>query len=69
MQYYENLRKARVKAKMNQSEVADRLNTTQYQISKYELGKQELTVPRFKELCLLYNVSADDILEIQKSER
>lgn len=64
MEYYVKLKEARKKAKLTQMKVSEILGTTQYQIVKYEKGIQDITVKRFKEMCILYQVSADEILEL-----
>lgn len=57
MQY--RLKKAREEAGMTQTEVAEQLNTAQYQIHKYESGKQEISFARAIDLAELYKVSLD----------
>jgi len=66
MQYFEKLKAAREDRDMSQAEVAATINTTQPQMYKYEAGLQEMTVGRLRELCLLYGVSADYILDLPK---
>ena len=66
MHYYEKLKEIREDLDMSQTTVANQLGTTQQQIYKYENGKQEMTVSKLKELCILYKVSADYILGLPK---
>lgn len=66
MEYYEKLRATREDLDITQEEIAKELKTTQAQIWKYEAGKQEMTVSKFKKLCLIYKVSADYILDLPK---
>ena len=63
MQINEKIKKAREKANMTQKELAEKMNTTQQQIWKYEKGKQDITAARLKDLCKICKVSADWILE------
>lgn len=67
MQY--RLKEARLAAGLTQEEAAAQLNTHQYQIHKYETGKQEPTFARAIDLAILYNVSLDYLagLSDQKS--
>lgn len=58
MQGYK-LKEARLYAGKSQKEVADLLNTTQVQISKYETGKQDITFSRLIMLADFYGVSID----------
>ncbi len=66
MQYFERLKAAREDKDMTQAEVAAAMNTTQPQIYKYEAGLNEMTVGKLRELCLLYGVSSDYILDLPK---
>lgn len=66
MQYAQKLKEAREDKDMTQTEVANKIGTTQQQIYKYENGKQEMTINRLKEFCQLYEVSADYILGLPK---
>lgn len=67
MKYYERLKAAREDMDLTQQEVAIKTQTTQTQIWRYESGKQEMTVTKLKQLCEIYNVSADYILGLPKN--
>ena len=62
-----NLREIRVKQGYSQLDIANVLNTTQQQYSKYETGTQELPARHIITLCKFYKVSADEILGITLS--
>lgn len=62
--YYEKLKTARKKAGYSQEQVADIINTSRSNISKYETGALEPNLETLKKLCELYNVSANYILDI-----
>lgn len=64
MQY--RLKECRKKAGLTQEQVAEALNTAQYQIHKYESGKQELSFARAIDLADLYNVSLDELAGREK---
>lgn len=66
MDYGSRLKEAREDTDLSQTAVANIIGTTQQQIYKYEKNLQEMTGTRIKELCILYNVSADYILILQK---
>lgn len=66
MEYYKKLKAAREDKDISQTKVAQKLQTTQQQIYKYEHGKQEMTVSKLKTLCEYYNISADYILGLPK---
>lgn len=60
----ENLKKARKKAKLSQEKVAEEINTSRSNISKYENETLEPNIETLKRLCELYGVSADYIIGI-----
>lgn len=60
-----NLRKIRTTKGYSQLEIANVLNTTQQQYSKYETGIQELPARHIVTLCHFYCVSADTLLGIE----
>ena len=66
MDYGTRFKERREYKEMTQTQVAEKIGTTQQQIYKYENNMQEMTGSRIKELCILYNVSADYILGLKK---
>jgi len=64
-----HLREIRVKNGYSQLEIANVLNTTQQQYSKYETGTQELPARHIVALCKFYKVSADAILGIESDSK
>lgn len=61
----ENLRKVRQENKLSQSAVAEVLNTTQQQYSKYENGTQEIPVRHVITLCQYYKITSDWLLGLR----
>lgn len=59
------LKTARKNAKMSQEEVAEILNTSRSNISKYENETLEPNIQTLKKLCEIYKISADELLEIK----
>lgn len=59
MQY--RLKQARKAAGMTQMQVAEALNTAQYQIHKWETEKQEISLARAIDLADLYRCTLDDL--------
>lgn len=49
---------------LTQTQFAEKLGTTQEQISKYERGIQDISAYRLIEMSNLFNVSVDYILEL-----
>lgn len=62
--FCEQLRAARKAAGFTQLQAAMKLDTIQTQISKYETGALEPNIDTLRQLCKLYKVSADKLLEI-----
>lgn len=54
-----NLRNARQEAKKSQMQTAIHMDTTQAQLSKWETGKQDITLTKASRLADYYNVSLD----------
>ncbi|GAB5082678.1 hypothetical protein Osc1_18530 [Hominimerdicola sp. 21CYCFAH17_S] len=61
--FCDNLKKARKNCNMSQEEVAELLNTSRSNISKYEIGTLEPSINTLKKMCEIYKISADELLE------
>lgn len=57
--YYPRLRELRMRAGLNQMDLADTLGMQQNQYSRYERGERELPMHLFIELAEYYHVSLD----------
>ena len=57
--YYPRLRELRVRAGINQMDLAEELGMQQNQYSRYERGERELPMHLFVKLAVFYNVSLD----------
>lgn len=62
-----NLKRARVSSKMTQQQVADTLNVSRSNITKYEIGSLEPNIETIGMLAELYNVSTDWLFGIIKT--
>ena len=62
-----NLKRARKCSKMTQQQVADTLNTSRKNITKYETGALEPNIETIGQLAELYNVSTDWLFGIKKT--
>lgn len=54
-----NLKKAREAARKSQMQTAIHMDTTQAQLSKWENGRQDITLSKAAKLAAYYNVSLD----------
>ena len=64
MFYYQRIKDLRIDNDWPQKHLAEILNTTQQQYSKYELGKQEISAHHLITLSKLYKTSVDFLLGI-----
>lgn len=62
-----NLKRARKSANLTQEEVAEKLNTSRTNITKYENGTLEPNIETIGMLAELYNVSTDWLFGIIKT--
>lgn len=68
-EYMKKLRDLREDNDLTQEQVAKLLGTSQTMYARYERGANELPLRHFAVLCRIYNVSADDILGIERDKR
>ena len=68
MDVIQNLRTIRIKRGYSQMDIAEILNTTQQQYSKYENGQNEIPVRHVITLCKFYGISADWLLGLKDEE-
>ncbi|MBR3949805.1 MAG: helix-turn-helix transcriptional regulator [Oscillospiraceae bacterium] len=61
----QNLRTIRTERGLSQMEIAELLDTTQQQYSKYENGQNEIPVRHIITLCRFYGISADWLLGLK----
>ena len=59
MNHYQRLKDLREDHDLTQNDIAEVLQTTREQISKYETGKQMMGVDKYIKLAKYYNVSLD----------
>ena len=58
----DRLKKARLQLKLNQGEVAKKVNEYSSYLSKVENNSRELDIFELLDLCLIYNLKLKDIL-------
>jgi len=68
--FNKKLRKIRIEKGYTQQDLALILNISQACYNRYEQGKREPSIETLRRLCVLFNISADELLEIETaSER
>lgn len=65
--FISNIKRARLNSKMTQEQVAEKLNTSRTNITKYEAGTLEPNIEMIGQLAELYNVSTDWLFGIIKT--
>lgn len=65
MEVIKSITKIRKAKGYSQAKIAEKLQTTQQQYSKYEKGTQEIPVRHIITLCEFYNVTANKLLGIE----
>lgn len=66
MEIGKSIAKVRKAKGYSQAQIANYLETTQQQYSKYETGKQEIPARIIKKLSEFYNVTANKLIGIEK---
>ena len=61
-----NLKAFRAKMKLTQTAAAQEIGIDQRQWNRYENGKNELPIRYLKAICQKWNISADELLELNK---
>jgi len=69
MNYYGRLKDLREDNDIKQSRIAEILQTSQQQISKWETGVQMMGVDKYIKLAHFYNVSLDYLLGVTDTPR
>ena len=67
MEVADRLRKIRIKKRYTQEDIAEVLQMTQQQYSRYELGIHEIPVRHIITLCKFYGISSDWLLGLDDS--
>ena len=65
----QNVRKIRMERGYSQLDIAEVLNTTQPQYSKYENGQNEIPVRHIITLCKFYGISSDWLLGLTDEKK
>ena len=69
MYFYQRLKDLREDRDLNQSDIANLLNTTRQQYALYENGIRELPMHHFIKLAKFYNVSIDYMAGIEQKTK
>ncbi len=69
IKYYQRLRDLREDKELLQKDIAQVLETSQKQYSRWETGEQELPMHNFVKLAVFYDVSLDYIAGLTNSKK
>ncbi len=61
----EKIRELRKQKKLTQIQLADKLNTTQKQISKWEIGYLEPNIEAIRKIAIFFDVTSDFLLDLE----
>ena len=67
--FNENLRQIRRIRDLTQAEVSEKINITKSGYANWEQGASEPNIDSIKKLCQVFNITADELLEMQKLEQ
>lgn len=68
MEIHERLKELRTENQYTRENVSQMLKVTDKQIYRWETNQAEMGIFKLKELCILYNVSADYILGLSNKK-
>lgn len=64
------IKELRIQRNISQDELAKSLNLPRYTVSNWEQGRTEPNIEQIKLICIYFNISSDELLEIETpSER
>lgn len=66
MEINEKLKELRKENNITQKEIAKKLNISVTGYASWEQGLAEPSIKALKQICKIYNISADELLEIDK---
>lgn len=69
IKYYQRLRDLRLDKDLNQKDIAQVLETSQKQYSRWESGEYEMPMHNFRKLAIFYDVSLDYIAGLTNKKR
>ena len=69
MNHYQRLKDLREDHDLTQADVAELLQTTREQVSKYETGKQMMGIDKYIKLAKYYNVTLDYLVGLIDTPR
>ncbi len=64
----QKIKELRKNANYSQSQLAKILNISRQAMGHYEQGYREIPVDIVKKICVVFNISADELLEIETAE-
>lgn len=63
-----SIKELRARHDLSQHQLALKMGVTQTTVSRWERNVEHITAPQLIKLCLMFGVSADDILGINKEK-
>lgn len=69
MAFNKTLRALRMEKGLYQKDLAKLLNTENYNVSNWEQGRTEPSLADIRKLCVILEITADELLEIETPEQ
>ena len=66
MEFKERLKELRIENKLTQTQLAEKLLTTDDSIYSWEKGRSQPSIEMLKKICLVFDVSADYIIGLEE---
>ena len=63
-----NLKYYRLKNNLTKKELASRVGVSAMSITHYENGDREPSIDTIKKLCIIFDITADELLEINQNK-
>lgn len=67
-EFYQTLKEIRTRCQLSQQFVADKLHVSRALISQWECNICEPSIKELKKLCIIFEISADELLEIETEQ-
>ena len=63
------IKRLRVKNGLTQNDLAIKLKITKQTLNNYEKGKRKINIRLLAKLCVIFDITADEVLEIETKEQ
>ncbi len=61
-----NIKEFRIQSNLSQMELAKKMKIKNYTVGDWERNRSQPSAEQIRELCIIFDISADELLEIDK---